>query len=584
VFSEDGPPPAETFFELFKMGLLSHDLALMNTTSIRRAAPGKICNTRFATALLLLIAGMPWELAAQASITQQAYLKANTVRSGGEFGAAVGISGDTAVVGSGHEAAYVYVRRGATWTFQTRLTASNPGSMDYFGNDVGISGDTIVVSARSEDSNATGVNGNQNNNSATDSGAAYVFVRNGTTWVQQAYLKASNARANTFFGPCAISGNTIVIASAHEGSDAQGVNGDQNNIRATGSGAAYVFVREDGVWSQQAYLKASNSQSGDIFGNELAISGDTIVVGAPGEDSNVTGVNGDQSNNSGPGSGAAYVFVRDGTTWSQQAYLKASNRARDFGGFRSVGVSGDIIVVGAPPEASNSTGVNGNQSNTSAIGSGAAYVFARNGTTWTQQAYLKASNTGADDAFGRVAVSGRTIVVAAFWEDSNATGINGNQLNNSATDAGAAYVFEQDGTTWRQRAYLKASNTGAGDWLGQNGVAISDGTALIGAVYEDSNATGVNGNQTNNSSTDSGAAYVFTIPETPPVLTVAPTPGGVRLLWPSFGSSWLLERSGQLEAAAEWFPIPPPYQSDASGFSLTLPIDASGQFFRLRKP
>ena len=127
-------------------------------------------------------------------------------------------------------------------------------------------------------------------------------------------------------------------------------------------------------------------------------------------------------------------------------------------------VSGDTVVVGAHGEDSSATGVNGNQSDNSAADAGAAYVFVRSGTTWSQQAYLKASNTGAGDYFGcSVAVSGDTVVVGAYGEDSSATGVNGNQADNSATDAGAAYVFVRSGTTWSQQAYLKASNTGADD-------------------------------------------------------------------------------------------------------------------------
>ena len=158
-----------------------------------------------------------------------------------------------------------------------------------------------------------------------------------------------------------------------------------------------------------------------------------MVVGASGEDSNATGINGDQTNNSASDSGAAYVFVRNGVTWTQQAYLKASNTdAGDLFGY-SVAVSGDTVVVGAYGEDSNATGVNGDQTDNSARDSGAAYVFVRNGGTWTQQAYLKASNTDGGDGFGySVAVSGDTVVVGAFGEDSNATGINGDQTNNSA--------------------------------------------------------------------------------------------------------------------------------------------------------
>src|SRR5947207_1465654 len=145
-----------------------------------------------------------------------------------------------------------------------------------------------------------------------------------------------------------------------------------------------IFPASAASIAQQAYLKASNTGASDQFGSSIAISEDTIVVGANGEDSNATGVNGDQSNNSASSSGAAYVFVRIGTNWTQQAYLKASNTGgSDFFG-TSVEISGDTILVGAPTEASNATGVNGNQTDNSLSFAGAAYIFVRNGTNWTQ--------------------------------------------------------------------------------------------------------------------------------------------------------------------------------------------------------
>src|SRR5205823_2837784 len=160
---------------------------------------------------------------------------------------------------------------------------------------------------------------------------------------------------------------------------------NQGNNNASGSGAAYVFVRSGSNWTQQAYLKASNTGAGDQFAYSVAVSGDTIVIGAPLESSDASGVNGSQNNNRASGSGAAYVFVRSGTTWSQQAYIKSSNsEAGDLFGW-SVAVSGDSITVGAPGEASNTTGVNGNQADNSAPESGAAYIFARNGSNWIQQ-------------------------------------------------------------------------------------------------------------------------------------------------------------------------------------------------------
>jgi CSLREA domain-containing protein len=289
------------------------------------------------------------------------------------------------------------------------------------------------------------------------------------------------------------------------------------------SGARYPITIDP--TAQQAYLKASNTGASDYFGNSVAVSGDTVVVGAYQEDSNTTGVNGDQTNNSAGNSGAAYVFVRSGATWSQQAYLKASNTGADDRFGISVAVAGDTVVVGAFQEASNATGVNGDQANNSASAAGAAYVFVRSGATWSQQAYLKASNTGASDGFGwSVAVAGDTVVVGALYEDSNATGVNGDQTNNSSTDSGAAYAFVRSGTTWSQQAYLKASNTGADDWFGTS-VAVAGDTVVVGANLEASNATGVNGDQTNNSAGASGAVYVFL--STPPTLSIsksAPSP------------------------------------------------------------
>ena len=399
-----------------------------------------------------------------ATWTQQAYLKASNTDTDDNFGNSVAISGDTVVVGAPFEdgsstgvngsqinnsttnagAAYVFVRSNNTWTQQAYLKASNTGADDLFGYWVAISGDTVVVGAPNEDSNAAGINGEQANNNAQNSGAAYVFVRNGTAWTQQVYLKASNPGADDRFGgSVAISGSTVVVGAAYEDS----INGDKNNNSAPDAGAAYVFLRgfarPNGIfWVQQAYLKASSPDAGDLFGLSVAISGDTVVIGAIRDDSNATGVNGDQTNNSATDSGAAYVFVRTDTGWTPQAYLKASNpEAGDYFGF-SVAISGDMIVIGATLEASNAAGVNGDQASNSATESGAAYLFVHDGSTWVQQAYLKASNTNVADYFGSsVAISGDTVVVTAPGEDSNASGINGNQIDKSAPSAGAAYIF-----------------------------------------------------------------------------------------------------------------------------------------------
>ena len=271
----------------------------------------------------------------------------------------------------------------------------------------------------------------------------------------QAYLKAPNADMGDFFGSrVAISGDTLVVGVNGEASNqttiTNGPTASADNS-APIAGAVYVFTRSGTAWSQQAYLKAPNAEAGDAFGSSVAISGDTLVVGATGEDSNQTTItNGTtaSTDNSAIGAGAAYVFTRSGTTWSQQAYLKAPNAEINDQFGIVVAISGDTVVVGALQESSNQTTItNGTTASTdnSAIGAGAAYVFTRSGTTWSQQAYLKASNAEANDQFGlTVAISGETIVVGARGEDSNQTTITNGataSADNTASDAGAVYVF-----------------------------------------------------------------------------------------------------------------------------------------------
>jgi len=265
------------------------------------------------------------------------------------------------------------------------------------------------------------------------------------------------------------------------------------------------------------YVKASNTDEDDGFGTLVSLSGDgnTLAVGAPGEDSNATGIDGNQADNSASHAGAVYVFTRSGVTWFQQAYVKASNTDADdaFGWSVSLSGDGNTLAVGAWDEGSNATGIDGNQADNSAFQSGAVYVFTRSGVTWTQQAYVKASNTDADDSFGRsVSLSGdgNTLAVGAWREDSNATGIDGNQADNSAGDSGAVYVFTRSGVTWSQQAYVKASNPGAGDGFGDALSLSGDGNTLaVGSGNEESNATGIDGNQADNSSNDAGAVYLY---------------------------------------------------------------------------
>ena len=404
----------------------------------------------------------------------------------------------------------------------TYFKASNTEASDRFGIGVSMSndGNTLVFGADQEDSNATGINGNESDNSSFNSGAVYVFYRNAGVWSQQAYIKASNTGSSDNFGTNVClsgDGNTLVVGVRNEDSNATGINGDETNNSSGGSGAVYVFTRSGTVWTQQAYIKASNTGTGDGFGGDVYVSndGNTLAVGANSEDSNATGINGDETNNSASGSGAAYIFTRSGSTWSQQAYIKASNtESLDLFG-SSVALSGDgnTLAVGANQEDSNATGINGTESDNSTLGAGAVYVYTRSGSVWSQQAYVKASNTEATDLFGgsvSLDNTGDLLAVGAIGEDSNAIGVDGDESDNSASSSGAVYLFIRSGSIWSQQSYVKASNTESNDTFGGNVYVSDDGTAFaVGANGEASNAIGVNGDETNNSASSSGAAYVY---------------------------------------------------------------------------
>ena len=469
------------------------------------------------------------------------------------------------------------------------IKASNTSKEDQFGFTVALSADgsTMAVGAVGEDSSGRGINVKRTDHSAVSSGAVYVFTRKGPAWAQQAYLKASNADAGDEFGTSlALSndGNTLAVGAESEESAAKGVNGNQTDNSVAGAGAAYVFTRDAGVWSQEAYVKASNTgqAEGDEFGYSVALSGDagTLAVGAHSEHSAATGIDGDQNDHSLDASGAVYLFTRNGHLWSQQAYVKPWNtttRAALFGysvalnangktmavgaydenGGRgalyifarsgdtwtqqtrlqasnaesndqmtsslAISADGNTIAAGAYDEESFLTGVQpptaGAQDEplrvpgADPLSTGAAYVFVRTGNTWTQQAYIKATNAHKYDQFGwAIALSsdGNTLAVGAHFESGAATGLNGNQSDHSAEFAGAAYVYTRSGTTWSPAAYVKAPNAQANAEFGLSVALNNDGTILaVGAPKENSGATGVNGKQTDRSAKYSGATYVY---------------------------------------------------------------------------
>lgn len=334
---------------------------------------------------------------------------------------------------------------------------------DSFGSSVAIDGDTLVVGAKFED----GMDDGSENNS----GAAYVFVNNNGVWEEQAYLRASNPSNGDQFGySVSISGDTVVVGAYLE------------DTNAANSGAVYVYTRTLDTWSFQTMIKASNPGSNDNFGFSLSLDSDTLLVGAQREDGDDTSISNDY--------GAAYVFVGSGSSWSEQAILSADNFGMGDNFGYSVSLSGDTAVIGAYKEDGLD---NGNQDD-----SGAAYVFFRSGINWSQQAYLKASNLGANDNFGvSVGISNDTIVVGAFGEDGASDTLNG---------SGAVYAFTRAGFAWSEQTILRANNAGLGDLFGTS-VAIDNDRIVVGAKFEDGDGIDA---LDNNNVFNSGAAYLFT--------------------------------------------------------------------------
>lgn len=425
-------------------------------------------------------------------------------------------------------ASYIMTLEDHDWHQQAYVKAAGfgmPQELDYFGWSVSVSGDTVIVGAYQEDSGSLGINSVPNDN-ATEAGAAYIFVKTDGLWTQQAYLKpvaVGTSQAFDEFGySVAISGDTAVVGAHYESSSSTGINSTPNE-NAAGAGAAYVFVRDDGLWTQEAYLKPDSvgeTQEYDQFGYSVAISGNTVVVGALREDSAVTGINQAPDENA-TNAGAAYVFVCSDGLWTQEAYLKpsevgSSQLGDEFG--TSVTVSGDTVVVGAPWESSSTTGANSTPDEDSSF-AGAIYVFVRSKGIWNQQAYLKPDDGGikqVGDRFGwSVAVADDILIAGAPGEDSSSKGIN-SAPDELASDAGAAYVFVQSEGHWEQQAYLKPGTLGETQGQDRFGwsVAASGDTVVVGARAKNDGATGVNPpppphDISEDLTISAGAAYVF---------------------------------------------------------------------------
>lgn len=425
-------------------------------------------------ALVFVRSGRTW--------SEQQLLVPSNVDANDHYGFSVAVSGDTLVVGSPKEdsnsttiagsensndsapdsgAVFVYTRSGATWTLEAYIKPSNSMPNNQFGYSVALDGDTLVVGAPYEDGNQTSITNTDSTASPADytseydSGAVYVFKRSGTTWTQDAYIKSANNTGGFNFGKhVAVDSSTLVVGVPDEDSNQTSItNGTtaSSDTSLEDSGAVFVYLKDGGgSWAQEAYIKASNNDSYDSFGSAISVSSDTIVVGAPQEDSNAQSIStGTSTNDDESASGAAYIFTRSGTTWSLEAYIKGFNTEAGDLFAHSVAVDGDDLVVGSYIEAGDLTTVdNGTPSdNDNSSQSGACYIYARSGTTWTHKTFAKAPNN--DSAYHyckSVDLDSGSLLVGSAGEDSESTSIiNGTTADSgsSSTDSGALYIIKR---------------------------------------------------------------------------------------------------------------------------------------------
>lgn len=341
------------------------------------------------------------------------------------FGRSLALSGDRLLVGefgddsNGTEsgAAFVFTRTGSGWASEAELLPADGQAFDRFGFYVALDGDTALVGAYKDD------------DLGNHSGSAYVFVRSGGSWIQQAKLLASDGTIGDSFGRAVgLRGDTAWIGARDDDDGGQG------------SGSAYVFERAGTSWTQTAKIVASDASPNANFGHSLSFDGSRALVGATGDE------------HAGPLTGSAYVFARSGAAWVEEAKLVASD-AEDFSFFgNDVALSGGRALVGA-----------------FSAGGGKAYVYEREGLDWTETARLQPLRGSANNSFGdSVALEGTVALIG----DSNDS--------DGGTFAGAAYLYAWDGLGWRLQAKLLPGDADEFDHFGAT-AALRGGMAIVAA-------------------------------------------------------------------------------------------------------
>ncbi len=366
------------------------------------------------------------------------------------FAYSLAVSGDVMVMGayadddSGSESgsAYIFRNNGTTWVEEAKLIASDADALDRFGRSVAISGGVAVIGAYADGDTLI-----------SEHGSAYVFRYDGASWVEEAKLTASDADTSDHFGwSVSVSGGVAVIGAYADG-----------DTLISGHGSAYVFRYDGASWVEEAKLTASDADTSDNFGWSVAVEGNIAVIGALADD------------DSGRESGSTYIFRYDGSSWIEEIKLTASNADSSAYFGRSTSVSGGIVVVGAD-------GGRGR-----IAGTGSAYVYRYDGTTWVEEARLYALDGMPDDHFGSsVSASGDIVVVGSYGGAYE------------GAESGLAYLFHYNGAQWREKALLFSSDGDSLDSFGQ-AVSVSGGVAAVGAYQDDDNGG------------DSGSAYLFEV-------------------------------------------------------------------------
>ncbi len=410
------------------------------------------------------------------------------------FGAPVSISGKYAIVGSKQDdedtansntlnnsgSAYIFEKQmNVGWVLVQKIVASDREADDQFATSVAISGNYAVVGARLEDEDAS------NSNMLNNAGSAYIFERDANgVWNEVQKIVASDREAVDVFGrSVSISGDIIVVGASFEDHDTSG-----SNFR-NAAGSAYIFERDaNGVWNEVQKIVASDRGTDDEFGEDLAIDGTYIIVGAWPEDQDEFG------GNTMSASGSAYIFEK-GTNgiWNEVQKIVASDRnVNDKFGWE-VDISGNYAIVGAHHDDEDELG------NNTLNKSGSAYIFERDANgVWNEVQKIVASDRETDDQFGNsVAINGIYAVVTSTREDENEVG------EDSINGAGSAYIFKRDnGGSWNQIDKIVASDRQAGDRFGIS-VAVSGHNIIVGAYFEDHDLLGAN------EFSNAGSAYLY---------------------------------------------------------------------------